>query len=389
MESKKYFYLEGTEKRGPFSLNEIISLINLETYVWTKGMNEWSKAKIVSEIFELIANEEPPEFFPEIPNVVDEIFTITDKDNNNAKTEKITNVKIITDLFSSIFSKKNTGLLLGILNLLLFFIAIILFFNLNGFEGLLFVLIFTIFGLISSIIGLLKAVKRKKGRFLNIMGLIISISGICFFSWVCFLRYQSEKYIKEASSIYDYDEPLTKEKTERQLELYYKAESYNNDFPFNIRNEYWLSLQIQDDQKKIARFEEYNNRIVDNPEYILEGRRAQRCWKITKISNNGIYTIVNMLINKCEDCNYFYNNSKYSYVIKDRKENKYKLIKIEGNIPFYPNELPDQEIEVILFFEPLKSFTEIFDLVSSKRTFTGDCNFYDINFEKRIPCTSK
>lgn len=58
----KYFYTDGTEKFGPYSLEELKSCpIDRKTLVWFHPMTEWKPAGSLDELKELFT-EQPPEF---------------------------------------------------------------------------------------------------------------------------------------------------------------------------------------------------------------------------------------------------------------------------------------------------------------------------------------
>ncbi len=51
---KKYFYSDGTNSFGPFTLEELkLENIQRDTLIWYQGMKEWAKAEAVSELAEL------------------------------------------------------------------------------------------------------------------------------------------------------------------------------------------------------------------------------------------------------------------------------------------------------------------------------------------------
>ena len=58
---KKYFYSDGTNKLGPYTLEELKGIgIRRETKVWFNESGEWQKAESVAELNELFAFEPPP-----------------------------------------------------------------------------------------------------------------------------------------------------------------------------------------------------------------------------------------------------------------------------------------------------------------------------------------
>jgi hypothetical protein len=65
---KKYFYTDGTNNFGPFSLDELKEKnITRETKVWFQELGDWKKAGEVPELFELFKLLPPPP--PESSNV--------------------------------------------------------------------------------------------------------------------------------------------------------------------------------------------------------------------------------------------------------------------------------------------------------------------------------
>jgi uncharacterized membrane protein YhaH (DUF805 family) len=61
-ELSKYYLLEGKEKTGPFYIEELKNKkINPKTLVWTKELDEWTKAKELDELEDLILPDLPPE----------------------------------------------------------------------------------------------------------------------------------------------------------------------------------------------------------------------------------------------------------------------------------------------------------------------------------------
>ena len=58
---KKYFYSDGTNKFGPFSLEELREKnITRETLVWFQGLSEWLPASNFSELNDVFAPSPPP-----------------------------------------------------------------------------------------------------------------------------------------------------------------------------------------------------------------------------------------------------------------------------------------------------------------------------------------
>jgi len=66
---KKYFYSDGEEKFGPFSMEELRNEnITKDTLIWFEGLEDWVQAKAISE-FEEIFKLIPPPIIPEILNL--------------------------------------------------------------------------------------------------------------------------------------------------------------------------------------------------------------------------------------------------------------------------------------------------------------------------------
>lgn len=58
---KKYFYSDGTNNFGPFSIEELKEeKINRETIIWFKELDEWKKAGAIQELNDLFALVPPP-----------------------------------------------------------------------------------------------------------------------------------------------------------------------------------------------------------------------------------------------------------------------------------------------------------------------------------------
>lgn len=88
-----FYYLNGKDQRGPFTHEQLIEEdINLETLVWSKEMDNWSKIKDLSDNYSYIKNKvTPPKFNEdndEIELTIDESF-----ENKNLSEEKETTVK--------------------------------------------------------------------------------------------------------------------------------------------------------------------------------------------------------------------------------------------------------------------------------------------------------
>ncbi|MDD2476849.1 MAG: CD225/dispanin family protein [Dysgonamonadaceae bacterium] len=58
---KKYFYTDGTNKFGPFSLIELGEKnINGQTLIWFHGLSEWSPACNFPELYDVFVSSPPP-----------------------------------------------------------------------------------------------------------------------------------------------------------------------------------------------------------------------------------------------------------------------------------------------------------------------------------------
>lgn len=58
---KQYFYTDGREKFGPFSLDQLKQQnIHRNTLVWTEGMGDWAPASTLPELKDMLAETPPP-----------------------------------------------------------------------------------------------------------------------------------------------------------------------------------------------------------------------------------------------------------------------------------------------------------------------------------------
>jgi len=63
---KKYYYTDGVNDFGPFTLDELKGKpITKDTYVWFEGLAEWVLAADVQELYELFSSTPPPIRKPE------------------------------------------------------------------------------------------------------------------------------------------------------------------------------------------------------------------------------------------------------------------------------------------------------------------------------------
>lgn len=58
---KKYYYLDGTNRFGPFALDELRQKnINRETKVWFQGLGDWQSAGTIPELNDILNLVPPP-----------------------------------------------------------------------------------------------------------------------------------------------------------------------------------------------------------------------------------------------------------------------------------------------------------------------------------------
>jgi preprotein translocase subunit YajC len=63
---RKYYYLDGPDKKGPFSEEELINLnLDIEVLVWTEGFDNWKPIKEVTELLKIIPHPPPKEILTE------------------------------------------------------------------------------------------------------------------------------------------------------------------------------------------------------------------------------------------------------------------------------------------------------------------------------------
>lgn len=98
---KKYFYSDGKDKHGPFSLNELNQEdINKDTLIWFEGLDNWSPAGEFDEIKAVLELKPPPlpiEKYKEVQN-------IEDKRLDNPGNLGDQNKSFKKDMFSNPFS---------------------------------------------------------------------------------------------------------------------------------------------------------------------------------------------------------------------------------------------------------------------------------------------
>ena len=57
----KFYYLDGQNKKGPYTEEELINLnLNNDTLVWKKGFDNWKFIKDIPELKEIIPPPVPP-----------------------------------------------------------------------------------------------------------------------------------------------------------------------------------------------------------------------------------------------------------------------------------------------------------------------------------------
>ncbi|QBQ42642.1 CD225/dispanin family protein [Sphingobacterium psychroaquaticum] len=74
---RKYYYTDGQNSLGPFTLDELkFKGITGETYIWTEGLTNWIQAKNIEELIPLFTGENQPYYgspyqapttFPQVP----------------------------------------------------------------------------------------------------------------------------------------------------------------------------------------------------------------------------------------------------------------------------------------------------------------------------------
>ena len=64
---KEYYYLDGLEKKGPFTEQELINLnLSSETLIWTEGYENWTALKDFPDLLKIIPPSLPKAFESEI-----------------------------------------------------------------------------------------------------------------------------------------------------------------------------------------------------------------------------------------------------------------------------------------------------------------------------------
>ena len=65
---KKYYYLDGPDKKGPYSEEEFINLnLNQDTLIWTEGLENWKPLKEFPDLLKVIPPPPPEEVMPKPP----------------------------------------------------------------------------------------------------------------------------------------------------------------------------------------------------------------------------------------------------------------------------------------------------------------------------------
>ena len=78
---KKYFYASGKDNIGPLSFNELLDeKINQETLIWFDGLNDWTPAKNIEKLREILELCPPPVQF-------------SDNNFDNKNTSKIADIE--------------------------------------------------------------------------------------------------------------------------------------------------------------------------------------------------------------------------------------------------------------------------------------------------------
>ena len=69
-----YYYLDGREQKGPFSINQLKSCgLKPDTLVWTETFDNWKQLKDVPELFEILQKFPPPP--PPLPSTEQNVQT--------------------------------------------------------------------------------------------------------------------------------------------------------------------------------------------------------------------------------------------------------------------------------------------------------------------------
>lgn len=92
---KKYFYSDGKEKNGPFTFDELKNEnINPDTLIWYEGLTDWTAAKYILELEEILQLSPPPLDISDttIPSESNsEITEIDNTQNQNIEKSKVKN----------------------------------------------------------------------------------------------------------------------------------------------------------------------------------------------------------------------------------------------------------------------------------------------------------
>jgi uncharacterized protein DUF4339 len=65
---KKYYYLDGPEKKGPFEEDEFVNLnLDHDTLIWTEGLDNWKQLKDFPDLLKVIPPPLPDEVLPKPP----------------------------------------------------------------------------------------------------------------------------------------------------------------------------------------------------------------------------------------------------------------------------------------------------------------------------------
>lgn len=102
---KEYYYVEGTDKKGPFSLEQLKNArISSGTLVWTKGMPEWQRADSIDELNEILQE------MPQKQTTIEE-----KQDNSQDSTATSPNKNSTFDEYIRTHAKPDSYLVWGIL----------------------------------------------------------------------------------------------------------------------------------------------------------------------------------------------------------------------------------------------------------------------------------
>lgn len=86
---KKYFYSDEKEKKGPFSFEELKNKeINSDTLIWFEGLTDWTAAKYILELEEILQLSPPPITITDTIKSSESNSELTDIDNTRIQSSK-------------------------------------------------------------------------------------------------------------------------------------------------------------------------------------------------------------------------------------------------------------------------------------------------------------